>query len=65
MYRTPIFPMSGYKIQPSDFARHYHCPHYETCIDEAAKKNLLLDCGSCEYRLYDFKKARNTGELIL
>jgi hypothetical protein len=56
MDKAPIFPMKGKKIMPSDFARHYHCPHYETCIDEAAKKDRLLDCGACEYRLYDFKE---------
>jgi hypothetical protein len=57
MDKAPIFPMKGKKIKPSDFARHYHCPHYETCIDEAAKKDRHLDCGACEYRLYDLKEA--------
>ena len=56
MDKKPILPMKGKKIKPSDFVRHYHCPHYETCMYEAAKKDRLLDCGVCEYRLKDFKE---------
>jgi len=55
MDKAPIFPRKSKKIKPSDFARHYHCPHYETCMYEAAKKDRLLDCGACEYRLKDLK----------
>ena len=56
MDKAPIFPMKGKKIKYSDFERHYHCPHYEICMYEAAKTDRLLDCGACEYRLNEIKK---------
>ena len=56
MKKTPIFPVMGKKIKPADFMRQYHCPHYEACMNEAAIKDRLLDCGSCEYRFQEFKE---------
>ena len=54
MEKTPNFPVTGKKIKPSDYIRHFHCQHYDTCVYEAAIKDRLLDCGACEYRLFDF-----------
>jgi len=56
MERAPKFPIKGKKVKASDFTRRYHCRHYKTCMNEAAKKDLHLDCGACEYQLKDVKE---------
>ena len=49
MNRDPLFHRQSKKIKASDFLRNTFCDHYETCLDEAARKDQLLDCGSCDY----------------
>jgi len=50
MNRDPLFHRQRKKIRASDFLRNTFCDHYETCLDEAARKDQLLDCGSCDYK---------------
>ncbi len=53
MKKTPIFhePRRKKKKKPPTCMRNFHCQHYEACMGEAAMKDLLLDCGACEYKL--------------
>jgi hypothetical protein len=50
MLRSPLFPRPTDKTFPTDFLRNYLCFHYDICLEEAADKNLLLDCGTCIHR---------------
>jgi hypothetical protein len=50
MERAPIFPFPSKNIDPGDFLRNYFCPHYDTCLREAADQDLLLDCDICGYK---------------
>jgi len=41
------------------FLRNYRCPHYDQCLNDAAKTNSYLDCCQCAYRNVvdpDFRK---------
>ena len=51
MEKTPVFHKVGKKKKQLDCIRNFNCEHYEYCINEAAMKDFLLDCGSCEYQL--------------
>ena len=51
MAKTPIFHKVGNKKKLPLCKRNFNCQHYKDCINEAAMKNFLLDCGSCEYKL--------------
>ncbi len=50
MDRTPSYHRPG-KRQPNHlFFRNYCCPHYDLCLDKAAREDLFLDCTYCDYR---------------
>lgn len=60
MFRSPLFPIPTDGTIPADFLRNYLCLHYDICLEEAADKNLLLDCSICKYKNtrawnFDFK----------
>jgi hypothetical protein len=50
MDRAPLFPQPGEHVTPEDFLRSYWCPHYNTCLEEAAANDLYLDCSNCAYK---------------
>jgi hypothetical protein len=55
MNKEPIF----HKIEKKksvDPIRNHNCRHYEECMTKAAMKNLLLDCGACDYNSDDHFK---------
>ena len=52
MEKNPTFHFLGNKKKkPPVCIRNFHCQHYNACMDEAAMKNLLLDCKVCDYKL--------------
>jgi hypothetical protein len=50
MARKPIFISPNTQNYRIEFFRNFRCPFYETCLEEAAVSNLLLDCGICPDR---------------
>jgi hypothetical protein len=50
MQKSPIFPILTDETKPTDFLRNYLCLHYDACLNEAADRNQLLDCGKCIYK---------------
>jgi hypothetical protein len=50
MKREPLFPSPAKGITPADFPRNYMCPHYDSCLDDAAEKDFYLDCSICGYK---------------
>ena len=31
--------------------RNIWCPHYDSCLTEAARRNCQFDCGDCPFRM--------------
>ena len=50
MERTPTFSEPISKVIPPDSLRNFWCPHYEVCLNEAARLDYYLDCSECLYR---------------
>ena len=50
MERSPVFPVHKKGINTTDFLRNYLCPFYDQCLDDAARRNLYLDCNSCNHK---------------
>jgi hypothetical protein len=50
MKRTPLFPAPSPKLSPEAYLRNYWCPHYDTCLDEAAALDHYLDCSQCLHK---------------
>jgi hypothetical protein len=46
--KLPVYHQETRKQRQSDFEKNIWCPLYEDCLDEAARLNLLMDCGQCE-----------------
>ena len=62
MNRSPLFPNIDKHGIPADFLRNYWCPHYNICLEEAAVRNLYLDCSDCyhkEERAFDLCLGKN------
>jgi len=60
MLRNPVFT-GAESASPDMLAEHRHvlCPHYDTCLDEAIRKDRYFDCRWC-----DFKKNNIVAYLI-
>jgi hypothetical protein len=50
MDKTPLFPSYSKKADTTDFLRNYSCPHYDVCLEEAADRDLYLDCSICRFK---------------
>ena len=52
MEKGPVFHKIG-KKKLNNFIRNHNCRYYEECMTKAAMKNLLLDCGICDFKSDD------------
>ena len=50
MERTPTFLKMKSKLDPLNLLRNFWCPHYDVCLNEAARLDYNLDCSECFYR---------------
>ncbi len=55
MEKGPVFHKIG-KIKLNNLVRNHNCRYYEECVTKAAMKNLLLDCGICDFKSDDHFK---------
>ena len=62
MDRFPLFHRQSKKIKATDFLRNIFCDDYIACLDEAARKDQLLDCGSCDYK-FSYYQYDGPGEV--
>lgn len=50
MDKVPLFPRQAKNVTAADFLRNFWCPHYKVCLNEAADRDLYLDCSICMYK---------------
>ena len=56
MNRFPIFHKEDHELRQQDLMKNIWCPHYDDCLDEAAKHDLLIDCSGCEHSGVNYEK---------
>lgn len=47
MNTNPVFPKPTRDSEASDYHRNWRCPKYDSCLTEASKTDLYLDCSEC------------------
>jgi hypothetical protein len=47
MNTNPVFPKPTRNNEASDYHRNWRCPKYDSCLTEASKVDLYLDCSEC------------------
>jgi hypothetical protein len=50
MEPTPSYFQISKKTKIADTFRNCWCPHYDLCLSQAARKDVLLDCKACLFK---------------
>ena len=56
MDRFPIFHKEAHALDQEDLMKNIWCPHYDDCLDVAARKDLLMDCSGCAHSQINYEK---------